>query len=306
MKRILLVANKNWEVEPILNALLNKVMRSKNLPDPDTLNYPWKYFAGSTSPRAVWNIPTWNIPSTTVELWCIQDIMDAKWNGSSSQGKNEDLHRIFDFRAEQPDLVIALGTAAFGDGTVNNNGCVVVGSNIFLHNYHPSSTNPNPQSVWDDARFEKLIQSSIPDNFFDLFSAGVKAASGCGFLRPYLNSTDKIQILAKKDYLAVSTINVTNYAEYTKADQSTIDAARANGVTLDIGSVETTHGIIRLQSESPFVFISGITDREGHFDEDVNGRDAFGNVKTTAQNYTAAFNIGVCLANVLPDVVSYI
>lgn len=33
-----------------------------------------------------------------------------------------------------------------------------------------------------------------------------------------------------------------------------------------IGSLETTHGVIRLSSDKPAIFVSAITDREGNFD----------------------------------------
>jgi hypothetical protein len=73
-----------------------------------------------------------------------------------------------------------------------------------------------------------------------------------------------------------------------------------------VGSVETTHGIIRLASESRFAFVSGITDRTEHFSEDVDGKDKKGNKKTEAQNYACSFNIGIYIAAALPKITQWL
>lgn len=301
MKRVVLIANKNWEVEPILSALLNYRMRPNELPNPDVLNYPWKLPAGSAQPRAMWN----SFQGCAIELWCVQDIMDAAWNPSSSEGKNACLPRIFNYKVEKADLVLALGTAGYGSETENNNGCVVVGSNIFIHNFHPNGGNPN--SKWDDpVNFEKLLGSTIPATFFDLFDANLTSSVGQRLLRPFLNPPPNIQVLNSGDFLGLSTVNITDYRDYATADQIGLAAIAAAGINSKVGSVETTHGVIRLQSDAPFVFMSGITDRAGHFDDDVNGVDSNGNKKTEAQNFTASFNIGVCLAWLMPKIASFI
>lgn len=300
MKRVLLIANKNWEVEPILNALLNYRLRSADLPNPSQLNYPWTFLQGSPAPRAIWN----SFPGVTIELWCVQDIMDTNWNPSSSQGKNECLPRVINYRTEKPDLVIALGTAGYGSETEDNIGCVVMGSNIFIHNFHPNGENPN--SKWDDpANFEKLLPSTIDPSFFNLLDKVAISAIESRLLKPFLNPSPVIQVLSDRDFLGLSVVNITDYKDYATSDQVGMKAVADAGINLKIGSSETTHGVIRLQSNAPFVFISGITDRAGHFDEDVNGKDSKGNVKTEAQNFTAAFNIGVCVGWLIPKIASW-
>ncbi|KAA2242965.1 hypothetical protein F0L74_10615 [Chitinophaga agrisoli] len=301
MKRIVLIGNKSWEVEPILNALLNSRMRPQTLPDPTVLNYPWTYRAGTAQPRAVWD----SFQQVTIELWCIQDIMDSQWNASSSQGKHECLPKILRYRQEAPDLVVALGTAALGLDNGNNNGCVSMGSNIFIHNFHPNGE--NPESKWDDpAHFEKVLPSSIPADFFALLDTTTVQAIEARLLKPYLNPSANIQVMSDKDNIGVSVVNITNYADYATSDQTGLKVLAATGNKLPVGSVETTHGVIRLLCDAPFVFISGITDRVGHFDDDVDGKDAKGNVKTEAQNFTAAFNIGICLGNLIPKMATFI
>lgn len=301
MKRIVLIGNKSWEVEPILNALLNVRIRPQVLPDPTHLYYPWTFAQGTAKPRAVWD----SFGQVTIELWCVQDIMDAKWNPSSSQGKHECLPKILKYRSEKPDLVVALGTAALGLNGSNNNGCVVVGSNIFIHNYHPNGE--NPQSQWDDpADFEKVLSSTVNTSLFDQLDTSTIQLIEQRLLKPYLNPSDNICVMQDKNYIGVSVVNVTNYADYAYSDQSGLKALADTGNQLPVGSVETTHGVIRLLCDAPFLFISGITDREGYFADDVNGTDANGNVKTEAQNFTAAFNIGVCLGYMIPKMVTFI
>jgi hypothetical protein len=294
MKRILLIANKNWEVEPILNALLNSRMRPPQLGNPNTLHYPWTFAAGTIQPRAVWSLA-----GALIELWCVQDIMQAKWNSSSSEGKNTDLPGVIGFRSEPPDLVIALGTAGFGSPVDNNIGCVVAGSNIFIHNFRPGGENAD--SKWDDpVHFEKLLTSSVDPSFFQLLDAPTIKLIESRLLKPFLNPSPVIQVLSDQNYLGLSTVNITVYKDYDTSDQIGIDQITKAGIALKVGSVETTHGIIRLQTEAPFVFISGITDRLNQFATDVNGVDTKGNVKTEAQNYTVAFNIGIYLSYLIP------
>lgn len=300
MKRIVLIGNKSWEVEPILDALLNSRIRPRELPDPTFLHYPWTFPAGEAKPRAIWD----SFQQMTIELWCVQDIMDSTWNASSSQGKHESLPKILQYRPEKPDLVVALGTAALGLDGNNNNGCVVMGSNIFIHNFHPDGE--NPQSQWDDpAQFEKVLPSAISADFFDLMDDNTVKLIEQRLLKPYLNPSDNIEVLSDQDYIGVSVVNITNYEDYATSDQKGLQALAATGNTLPVGSVETTHGVIRLLCDAPFFFISGITDRVGYFADDVDGTDAKGNVKTEAQNFTAAFNIGVCLSYVIPDIVKF-
>lgn len=301
MKRIVLIGNKSWEVEPILNALLNVRMRPQELEDPTELNYPWTFSQGTAKPRAVWN----SYQQITIELWCIQDIMDPKWNPSSSQGKHESLPKILQYRTEKPDLVVALGTAALGLNDGNNNGCVVFGSNIFIHNYHPNGE--NQQSQWDDpAHFEKVLLSGVNANIFNRLDADTIKLIEQRLLKPYLNPSANIGVMSDKDYIGVSVVNITNYADYQYSDESGLKALADTGNTLPVGSVETTHGVIRLMCDAPFLFISGITDRVGHFADDVDGKDANGNTKTEAQNFTAAFNIGVCLSHLIPKMAVFV
>lgn len=307
MKRILLFANKTWECEPILNALLNnRFSDDAGLLHPQVLHFPFAGEQGTTLPRAVWT--NYN-DEVTIELWCVQDIMKIsdptdKELFSSSQIKKDNIPRAFNFSGIPPDLVIALGTAGYGVEGVNAIGCIVMGSKVFIHNFHPNGE--NEKSVWDSPEFEKLIPSKIQEDFFAIIDSKDIAYIESRLLKPFLNPSLNIEVIIDNSLLSLSTVNITNYKDYDSSDQVGSAAVRQAGIMNLIGSVETTHGIIRLASEAPFVFVSGITDRAGHFADDVNGKDPKGNQKTEAQNYAASFNIGVFLAKALPKMVNYL
>jgi hypothetical protein len=96
-------------------------------------------------------------------------------------------------------------------------------------------------------------------------------------------------------YVGLGAVNVTDYAEYKRADEEALKAFGARFHMSLAQSLETTHGLIRKQCEVPFIFVSGITDRVGHFDDEVSPRPY-------AQNTTAAHNAGVVVAWMLPRI----
>ena len=112
MKRILIIANKSWELEPALNALLNAKFKPKELRLPDTLDYPRTKKQGEAYPNA-----TWVMNDKVFELWCIEhimtpcpDIIKFPRYYSSSAHKNIDLPKIFNYSSDEVVLVVAFGT----------------------------------------------------------------------------------------------------------------------------------------------------------------------------------------------------
>ena len=365
MKRIVIIANKFWEAEPILSAMLNTKItplcvsapqrpddKNPNYSDQTLkLNYPWnnkfstidstKDGDGSDAlkPMVEWTYQGGNV---VVELWCLAYVLDSRKNilpanqkggtppdftdiTSSSDWKNRCLPSIFQYGNNPPDFTIAIGTAGYPpkDNDESHNGCVIIGSNIFIHDFYPEGKTPNPRSNFKNEKFEQLLSSTIPDQFFvDVCVQDVLKTINCSLLMPFLtppNAPDinsSPQVLFGKEYLGVSVVNVTDYREYSDdngvgADKDGIDAAKT-ALTQEIttiGSLETTHGIIRLNNDdAPFIFISGITDRSTMYfkEDDSLGMDKNGSVKTLAQNFTAAFNAGVCIGNLLPKIVDYV
>lgn len=53
MKKILVIINKNWETEPVLNALTNPKLRPAALPFPDLINTPCDGDNRMSQPRAI-------------------------------------------------------------------------------------------------------------------------------------------------------------------------------------------------------------------------------------------------------------
>src|SRR5215217_2173456 len=274
MKRVLIIANKAWETEPALNALLNAKFKHEGLLLPEWLDYPKKKAQGEAFPRAVWKLS-----ALQCELWCIENIMTpnpdpGKYPGyySSSAQKIKDLPKIFSYSQEEVALIIAFGTAGY-PSEVSRNGSVVIGSNVFIYNAHPAGA--NPESHWDDKRFGSLISSKV-DNIFLALSAAldkeeVRAFFDKRLLSLPLPATMNVppKIIINKSLVALSNVNITRYSEYKEFGEKGIAAAREAVEAIQLGSVETTHGVIRLFAESvPFLFISSIVDRVGFFEED--------------------------------------
>jgi hypothetical protein len=94
-------------------------------------------------------------------------------------------------------------------------------------------------------------------------------------------------------------VNITNYDDYVWADARAVEAFKVAASAAQIGSIETTHGVIRSVSPAPFLFVSGITDTEGLFDYQVTPR-------VYAQNFVAAHNAGLALSWLLPTLVAAI
>lgn len=299
-RRVLLVANKWWECDPLLNVLINDNARPASvLGWPDPLNYPLprpnqQHLPPENpkpKPRALFHL---NL--IDVEVWCISDLLehlpDDNNHQSSSEQKMRYMPRIF--KGAPPDFVIGFGTAAFPN-TVSQNGSVVVGTRAFLHNGHLPAA-PNPNSNWQRGPFDQILNSRVEERFFNeltvIETSPTPSVLG-RFLVPPLNPAANGMLLARYDYVALSEINVTNYAEYTQKDHETVQSFSAkNNISL-AASLETTHGLIRVCSDAPFIFISGITDRVGFFDTEVNPR-------SYAQNTVAAHNAAIVAAWLLP------
>ena len=231
--------------------------------------------------------------NVNVEVWCISDLLTHLPNEpryqSSSQRKVERLPLIF--CGELPSLVIAAGTAAW-PGEVTENGSIIVGTAIFMHDCHPNGDNPDSQ--WNDGPFEKVLPSSLaPDMFRTMTTFGSEVVDRL-MISP-LNPAWKACPLVGYDFAGLAAVNVTNYAEYDHTDRATLDEFASVSVLRNAKSLETTHGVIRAQSEAPFMFVSGITDRVGSFHDEVDPR-------AYTQNFVAAHNAGIVIAWMLPNI----
>lgn len=299
-KRILILANKDWEADPLIGVLRNPKAR------PDGKNFSGKAFpafgpvpkvaiplsnGGSKSVSARAALCCRNEAGTDVivEVWCIRDLMDPAKKASSSQEKARVLPYLVK-NGQQPAVVIAFGTATT-PAARSLNGCVVVGSKVFAHS--PPGA-PNPDSDWKHADLGKLEETKVHPVIDSLDRGELRPASEIRFLRSPIHPADPPVLVVSPDFVAVSCVNVTNPALYAWADKQALEAAEKAGVRQAIGSVETTHGVIRLVLRSEqFFFVSGIANGLGAFAAETAPRDY-------AQNFVASHNAAISLAWMLP------
>lgn len=299
-KRVLVITNKWWECDPLMFVLLHDQARPHDvLGWPDPLDHPrprpnpaqLPAENSHPAPRAIFHLPR-----TDVEIWCISDLMehlpDKAEFQSSSEVKMRYLRRIFD-AGNEPSLVIAFGTAGFPDPT-SQNGSVVVGTGIFIHNYHTNGRNPH--SNWTQGPFDTLLTSPLGANLLETIlrpETLPHSSIMARFVVPPLNPAEPGKLIAGHELVDLGTANVTDYREYELAGKTAREAFASQYDTSLVRSVETTHGLIRVSSTAPFVFVSGLPNRDGHFANEVDPRPY-------AQNTAAAHNAGVVVAWMLP------
>ena len=181
-------------------------------------------------------------------------------------------------------MVIALGTAGYPSAT-SYNGSVIIGGNFFIHNGHPG----NPKSDLKHVDIGKLLLSNVNPKVFDLVNKDFKNQVEPKFINTPRNPATPAVCMASKVYTAISSVNVTDYSEYNWVDHEAVDHYQAVEKRLPFNSLETTHGVIKLSTPKPILFISAITDRLGFFDSEVNA----------SQNYVSSFNAGIVAAQLL-------
>jgi len=296
MKTVFLVVNKNWEVEPVLNALASAEFRPKGLPYPNELDSPRRDGDHRATPRATYYFGDAQGIQLRAIIWCLQDVMVPAKSASSSEEKYRVLPTLY--RDYAPvDLVVAAGTAASVEATTSLNGSVLLGGRFFLHDAR--SFDPTSSSNFQlPAAFDTVLPGGAAPALFSLLSAKLPAAGTAQHLLPVTNLPGPValpvpaipQVLIDEQSIALGTLNVLDYTKYDQADAATLTAWAATGTTPAV-SVETTHGLIRLSAPAgvPVLFASGIANRVGFY-----GPEA-----TKPHRYTAAFNLGTVLGDML-------
>jgi hypothetical protein len=293
-RRILILANKNWEVDPLVSVLRSyRASPSKfTFEPPPTVTVEHAGVAKQIAARLSLKLPN----DTTAEVWCVQDLMDPAKSSSSSEEKARVLTSLA-ANGPQPSLVVAFGTAA-NPAPGSHNGCVAIGSSVFVHN--PHEQNPNPDSKWQhDAigELQDLSQQQINDPLFSQLERNFSAVEARLLSTP-INPAAPPTLILSKTHVALCNVNITNHANYAWADPEALRAFSQAAPNLSVGSVETTHGVIRLVVPSQqFVFVSGIANRMGRFDMEVAPR-------LYAQNFVASHNAGVALSWMMPTLMA--
>jgi hypothetical protein len=299
-KKILVVANKSWEADPLVSVLLNPQLR----PEPGFDNWTpgaegqFSTFGGAR-PAGTPPCPrcTSTFPGLHIEVWCLEDWM-AGANHSSSKVKVEQVLPAIFGNGLAPDFVVAFGTASFPDAT-SYNGCVVAGTNAYLFNPYrnpPAGVVHDATGDWDGAaKVGTLLTSNAGRGVFALLSSSPNTRLSIDTrLIPAPNyATIPPVFVPAANYVALSDLNITNYDDYVWADPMALNDCLAKNPAYPVGSVETTHGLVRSMSDAPFLFLSGITNRLGHLNQEQAPR-------AVAQNFVAAHNAGIALAWLLP------
>jgi len=288
--RILLLANKNWEADPLVSVLRSdRASPSKFAFEPP----PTVTIQHSGGDKAVAARLAVKLTNAIAEVWCIQDLMDPAKNSSSSQEKARVLSPLTT-NGPEPSLVVAFGTAAHPDHHASHNGCAVIGSSVFVHD--PHRQDPNPDSQWTHdgiGKLQNLSGQTINEAVFKQLERNSSAVEA-RFLPVPTNPAAPPALILSKTHVALSNVNITNHANYAWADPEALRACSQAAPNLSVGSVETTHGVIRLVVPSrQFVFVSGIANRMGRFDMEVAPR-------LYAQNFVASHNAAVALAWMMP------
>lgn len=295
MKCIKVIANKSWEADPLVDALLNSKFKPKDLPLPIVINRPCSITSETDrKPRLVYIFD-----ETIIEVWCIEDQMNPAVSSSNTMEKIRILPIILTQYAK-PDLVIAFGTAAYPGGV--KNGSVISGSSFYIHN----GNDPDNPDKWDGSIARNnyigiLIQRSLFGEGVNIFSEDDLTQIRRTFLSVPLYPDRSPDFNGHKDNLSVGDVNIITYALYDSQDPIAVDEAKRDVPGMNPVSVETTHAVIAASviadTQAKVLFVSGIANEVGEFSRQVKP-------KTEAQNYTAAFNAGIVVAWMLPKLVS--
>jgi hypothetical protein len=193
-------------------------------------------------------------------------------------------------------LVVAVGTAA--SVTVESqNGSVIIGTNTFMHDPHVERST----SHWNPPHPDALVTSAIDAATFRNIVGSEAELTGIDqfFLPAPVAPALRAHVFADRSFVALADINVTRSEDYALADPAVVRAYRRSGANAPIGSLETTHAVIRACTSAPFFFISGITNRVGAFDAEVTPR-------FDAQNFVASYNAGVTVAVLAQRILYYL
>ena len=184
---------------------------------------------------------------------------------------------------------------------MTHNGTVVLGGNFFIHDGNPDN-HVDPEHNLIDDRVGTFIASNVAPAVFSLaetVNARLHCYPGgaCKLVPPPNFPAPQLVCEGASTFTAVGSVNVTDYGSYDTIDAQALKefaAAAPEGYTAN--SIETTHGVVKIStSGEPILFLSPITDRLNHFNEDV----------TDTQNYVSAFNGGLALGELLCALAEY-
>lgn len=293
MKSVIeIIVNKSWEVEPFLAAMTDGKIKPIELPIPDVLLSPRVSGSRMASCRAEYHLKNIN-----VIVRCIEDLMDPDKSASNSEEKYRVLPDYI--KADKPSLVISVSTAESTpaiqpEDDYSENGSVFIGGIFYMFDGHPfdpgSGSNLKIPVEYQQNNIPQIIYDLMDDNF------GCRVVSKFSPAKNFPANYPKF--IAKPLIASIGVINITNYKAYESADSAAYNAFIQKQLPGIPATIETTHGIVRMSAGNiPTLFVSPITDRYMHFDDDVD--------KEGVQNRIAANNAGVAVAELLVELNKY-
>jgi hypothetical protein len=297
-KRVLLIANKWWEADPLCWILFHDKARPNVFFDYKINKYPSQRVPSRSTeprPRDPVAIPrfTFTCLDATVEVWCLEELMNPAVNPSSTAEKARVLPTAIAF-GTTPDLVIAFGTAGSRQN-LHINGCVVVGRRVYVHDVYEAEV--GRKGMWTPPKANMVIESDLPAGAIQGISSESKHSAEARFLQPPVAPANPLLIMAGNGFISLGHVNTVNYDDFSWSPLRSVESFNDNASGLgEIGSVETTHGLIRMISDAPFLYVSGIAATVGLFNTQVTPR-------VYTQNTVAAHNAAIALAWLLPDVI---
>jgi hypothetical protein len=291
MKKIVIIVNKKWEAAPILGVFKAPYSGSRASARP----FEWTSGEAYPSPQ-MWPDPSspYNFEyryllttsSCRIECWCLADFEDT----SDSGKKSVYIPKIV--AGGQPDLVVAIGTAA--SLVQHSQGSVIVGCRAFMHD---PKINPAPtQPEWPGALLDKMMPSAFEPTFSRALSV-LPTAWHIEVRKRILRAVaqpSEVKLRIDAALTTVADVNVADYTKYKITDPQTVDACKTADPQVRIGSIDTTLALIRAKTDpAPFLFVSGIANELGFMNRDVTDTEY-------PENFVASHNAGVVVAWLLP------
>ncbi|MCL2135495.1 MAG: hypothetical protein FWH37_08115 [Candidatus Bathyarchaeota archaeon] len=289
-RKIEVVVNKNWETEPVLSALTNPKLRSKELPFPVVINTPKRGDCRMSEYRAVFHLEY-----VDVFVRCIEDLMASDVSSSSSEEKYRVLPRYIE--CDSPDLVISVSTAEstpdIQQGATSLNGSVYIGGTFYMfdaRNYDPTTTS-HIDIIID------LLKNNVSPQIYHLVDDDFRKKVLTKFIPAQNAPANPLTCTANLDFVAIGAINVTDYKTYGQADPAAYHAFKKQyPQTGTAATIETTHGIVKMAAKNiPTLFVSPITDSYEHFAGEA----------TDTQNYIVSFNAGITVGELICSLNKY-
>lgn len=300
--RIVVIANTYYEGDGLMTALCNRMARNANLDVPRDTMWPRK--APQTDadiirrPRCLIDAGTQNGNATAViEIWCLDDLMAANISHGATDNKAKCMGIITEY-GSAPAGVVAFGTAGYPDD-LSYNGCATIGGTIFIRDAANDGGPIHSNWTWP-GNMGVLVPSKTPPVFFAhvLADQQTMLTINSQMLTVPVNPASKPRLVIAPDAIAISSVNIPKDTEFAPVDLKAIAAAKAAGA-INITSVETTHGVIRAQwPDVPFIYVTAIPNRVGHFQDEARNN--------YPQELVSTHNAGIALKHVMPHFVEAI